>query len=131
MRTSGLLLVAIGVASVGVACDLRPLMVGAGNDGGPPDLRQEGVAEDGRGEAGVETACSARFLTDPANPFSPTLLPQCLDGLDNDGDGLIDYADPDCTSFGDNDESSFAIRTGTDEEDFFCHPDCAFDTNPG
>jgi hypothetical protein len=31
--------------------------------------------------------------------FSPVLLtprPQCGDGIDNDGDGLVDLADPDC-----------------------------------
>src|SRR5581483_2224621 len=33
---------------------------------------------------------------------------QCSDGIDNDGDGLIDYADPECVGPNDNDESSFA-----------------------
>ena len=28
--------------------------------------------------------------------------PQCSDGIDNDGDGLIDMADPDCNSPSDN-----------------------------
>jgi hypothetical protein len=75
-------------------------------------------------------SCADRFPADPSNPF-PTRLPECIDGADNDGDGLIDYADPDCTSFNDNDESTFAVRVATDEEDFFCHRDCFFDANYG
>lgn len=34
-------------------------------------------------------------------------LPQCSDGLDNDGDGFIDMEDPNCTSPDDDDESGF------------------------
>jgi len=37
--------------------------------------------------------------------FDAPSLPQCSDGLDNDGDGLVDLADPDCVSALDNDES--------------------------
>jgi hypothetical protein len=38
-----------------------------------------------------------------AGGVTPTA--QCADGEDNDGDGLIDLADPDCSSAEDNDES--------------------------
>ena len=34
------------------------------------------------------------------------VLPQCADGVDNDGDGLIDLADPQCSSRNDNDEAN-------------------------
>jgi hypothetical protein len=34
-----------------------------------------------------------------------TALPQCQDGVDNDGDGLIDLNDPGCLSATDNDET--------------------------
>jgi hypothetical protein len=34
-----------------------------------------------------------------------TATPQCVDGLDNDGDGLADGSDPGCSSVTDNDES--------------------------
>jgi hypothetical protein len=126
------LLVAVGVASVCVACvDRRVLVAGGGNDGAPPDAPPDTVAGDGGVDVGIDSLCRARYLTDPANPFSPTLLPECLDGIDNDGDGLIDYADPDCTGVFDNDEWSFAIRTGTDEEDDPCKRDCFFDSNSG
>jgi len=42
----------------------------------------------------------------------PASKPQCSDGIDNDGDGKIDYpADPDCT--GANDTTESAVPTGT------------------
>jgi hypothetical protein len=36
----------------------------------------------------------AEFLV----PLTPP--PACNDGIDNDGDGLVDLADPDCTDLG-------------------------------
>src|SRR6201996_6269130 len=41
--------------------------------------------------------------TTPTPTTTPT-VPQCADGIDNDGDGLIDMEDPDCTSPADNTE---------------------------
>ena len=55
---------------------------------------------------------------------------QCSDGLDNDGDGKIDYADPECISGLDNDESSFATGIPGDNVDL-CKQDCFFDGNSG
>src|SRR2546423_9702644 len=34
----------------------------------------------------------------PADQVGALPLPACSDGIDNDGDGLVDSADPDCTS---------------------------------
>ena len=73
------------------------------------------AAADAAGTTDAEPACRVRFTANPRNPFSPRGSPGCLDGADNDGDGFVDYADPDCTAFSDNDESSFAIRTTTDQ----------------
>lgn len=43
---------------------------------------------------------------------STTTLPQCSDGIDNDGDGKIDYpADPGCSSPQDNDETNTTSHT--------------------
>src|ERR1700761_885961 len=46
--------------------------------------------------------------TTPSTTPTPTTttptVPQCADGIDNDGDGLIDMEDPDCTSPTDNTE---------------------------
>jgi hypothetical protein len=36
------------------------------------------------------------------------VLPECADGLDNDGDGFIDMADPGCTAADDTSESIYA-----------------------
>ncbi len=46
-------------------------------------------------------------LADVATTSLTVGVAQCSDGLDNDGDGLIDYpADPDCSSAVDDDESA-------------------------
>ncbi|MEX2196615.1 MAG: hypothetical protein WD844_15140 [Thermoleophilaceae bacterium] len=51
-------------------------------------------------------------------PTTPTDTPECSDGIDNDGDGLIDLADPDCDSPTDDSESgsSGPGGPGTDRE---------------
>jgi|GEM_PF-2649624 len=62
-------------------------------------------------------SCSGNFLspTAPANfqcvpDATCVATPQCSDGLDNDGDGLIDFAggDPGCANATDNDETNAA-----------------------
>jgi hypothetical protein len=60
----------------------------------------------------------------------PLGMTQCSDGIDNDGDGLIDSADPECTGAADNDESSFATGIPGDNIDA-CKQDCFFDGNSG
>ena len=55
---------------------------------------------------------------------------QCSDGIDNDGDGLVDYDDPECVGPLDNDESSFATGIPGDNMDA-CKQDCFFDGNSG
>ena len=56
--------------------------------------------------------------------------PQCSDGIDNDGDGRIDYDDPECVGPLDNDEGSFATGIPGDNMDA-CKQDCFFDGNSG
>src|SRR4051812_29516875 len=55
---------------------------------------------------------------------------QCSDGIDNDGDGLIDGLDPECTGPFDNDEGSFATGIPGDNKDPKWQ-DCFFDGNSG
>ncbi len=66
---------------------------------------------------GVTGDCDLPLLPDPATPVPtavPVIPPQCSDGLDNDGDGRIDYSatvaagvsDRECTSPNDNDEAN-------------------------
>ena len=47
-------------------------------------------------------------------PTEPGDLPQCIDGIDNDNDGVKDLADPDCDNANDNTESgTMGTSTGT------------------
>jgi hypothetical protein len=50
--------------------------------------------------------------TDWTSPL-PAPITACSDGVDNDGDGLIDLGDPDCTSASDTDESGGTSGTCT------------------
>lgn len=78
---------------------------------------------------------------------TPPAPPQCIDGIDNDGDGLIDAADPGCRDAGDNNEfNSSAVLPSqcadgidndgdglTDFVPIFGDPDCEgiFDNDEG
>ncbi len=53
----------------------------------------------------------------------------CDDGIDNDGDGLVDLQDPECTGPYDDDEATFATGIPGDNKDD-CQ-DCFFDGNSG
>ncbi|MBX3250310.1 MAG: VWA domain-containing protein [Myxococcales bacterium] len=63
-------------------------------------------------------------------------VPQCSDEIDNDGDGLIDFpADPGCTSFDDNDETSAECSDGIDNDgdglvDWPADPECSGPRDP-
>jgi murein DD-endopeptidase MepM/ murein hydrolase activator NlpD len=56
--------------------------------------------------SGVVTPPSTTTTTPTTPSTTPTTqpAPQCSDGIDNDGDGLIDLEDPDCSSPNDNTE---------------------------
>ncbi len=55
--------------------------------------------------------------TTPSTPAgTTTTAPQCSDGIDNDGDGLIDMEDPDCTSPSDNNEGPETSTSTTTTE---------------
>lgn len=53
----------------------------------------------------------------------------CGDGTDNDGDGLTDLLDLECTGPCDDDEGTFATGIPGDNKD--CKQDCFFDGNSG
>jgi hypothetical protein len=55
---------------------------------------------------------------------------QCSDGIDNDGDGKIDYADQECVGPLDDDEGTFATGIPGDNSDP-CRQDCFFDGDSG
>lgn len=49
----------------------------------------------------------------PGDPTNPQKPPLCADGIDNDGDGLIDYpADPSCAFSNDDTEDSGSFASG-------------------
>lgn len=56
-------------------------------------------------------------------------LTACTNCKDDDGDGLTDFLDPECTGSLDNDEASFA--TGIPGDNIDCKQDCFFDGNSG
>jgi hypothetical protein len=56
--------------------------------------------------------------------FSPkhARFGQCNDGEDNDGNGLVDLADPGCQSIEDDQEAQPTLATGTSETLWFANP---------
>ena len=66
--------------------------------------------------APASTDAGAQFeISDAGVVFCGNAPCACSNGLDDDGDGLIDGFDPECTGAADNDEASFA--TGLRGED--------------
>ncbi len=61
--------------------------------------------------------------------YCGTKIYACGDGIDNDGDLLIDGQDPECTTPCDDDENSFQTDMPGQNED--CKGDCFFDDNTG
>lgn len=56
---------------------------------------------------------------------------QCSDGLDNDGDGLADEFDPECSGPYDNDEATFWTGIPGDNRGSQASTECFFDGNSG
>lgn len=95
-------------------------------DGSGGDVTNDGAFGDGAVDPGASPF--------PIDPNTGQVLCgdspcACNDGEDNDGDGLIDGADPECTGPYDDDEATFATGIPGDNKDF-CQ-DCFFDGNSG
>jgi hypothetical protein len=93
----------------------------------------EAISRDGGGAGGaggVVAGGTGGLAVDGGITKIPLGSTQCSDGIDNDGDGLIDYEDPECVGPLDNDESSFATGIPGDNVDP-CKQDCFFDGNSG
>jgi Transglycosylase SLT domain/Peptidase family M23 len=60
----------------------------------------------GSADSSGSVTTTPQATTTPSTPATTTTTPppQCSDGIDNDGDGLIDMEDPDCSSPSDNSE---------------------------
>ncbi|HEX4308180.1 MAG TPA: lytic murein transglycosylase [Solirubrobacterales bacterium] len=97
----------LGLAvAVGSATAARPLasvtetLLGGAQGAGSPS---------GSGTADTTTtppSSATPGITPPVTTTPTAPAPQCSDGIDNDGDGLIDMEDPDCTSPSDNSEEA-------------------------
>jgi Divergent InlB B-repeat domain len=74
---------------------------GRDNDGdGLVDAAQDPGCASGGSEAGSAGKTTTTTTTAPPPPPPAAPAPQCGDGRDNDGDGLIDAKDPGCASGG-------------------------------
>jgi Transglycosylase SLT domain len=100
----------LALAAVGTAPAASPL--GAVTEGLLGGSSGSGAPSTGSDPTGSGTTTTPS-VTPPATttPSAPGLTitptpapPQCADGIDNDGDGLIDLEDPDCTSASDTTE---------------------------
>jgi hypothetical protein len=98
----------LALAAVGSAPAASPL--GSVTESLLPGLTGNGNGSGGETASG-STGSAAGTSTTPTTPSTPAApstslapAPQCADGVDNDGDGLIDMEDPDCTAPPDNTE---------------------------
>src|SRR5262245_3809742 len=84
----------IAAAAVFLAGAFLVLVPGCGNS--------VNALGDGGGGAGASTGAGGTGAKIPVG------MTQCSDGIDNDGDGKIDYNDPECVGPLDNDEGTYA-----------------------
>jgi len=119
--------------TVVVACgsESPPASDGLVPDGGDPNSFGEAgtsgilpVADSGyQAGDGAAGTCVPYVAADGTSP-------QCSDCKDNDGDGLVDWLDPECAGPLDNDEKTFGTGIAGDNQDA-CKQDCFFDGNSG
>lgn len=95
----------------------------AGGDGGLLGDASGGSQYDGNTYNGAPGECTP--LVD-SNGNSP----KCANCIDDDGDGLVDWLDPECAGPLDNDEGTFGTGIPGDNVDA-CKQDCFFDGNSG
>src|SRR6185295_15107551 len=112
-RSTSFFIAALAVVLAGACLMLVP---GCGNS-------VNALSDGGPGSGGY----GGNFVDVGKIPIGQT---QCSDGIDNDGDGKIDYDDPECVGPLDNDESSYATGIPGDNMDL-CKQDCFFDGNSG
>lgn len=115
-----ILLLALVSLLTGVACG------GDDDTGGTGDGGGGGGGVDGGGGSGTDGGGGSG--TDGGGGTGGVAA--CANGLDDDGDGLVDGMDPECTGPADNDESSYATGIPGDNRDPMWQ-DCFFDGNSG
>jgi hypothetical protein len=115
---------------------------GSGSSGSGSDNGDGGAANGGSLDGGVAGGGSGDPLqpTGIIDPDAGWTIPDelmlcngpcaCADGMDNDGDGVADGFDIECTGPADDDEGSFATGISGDNRDPYWQ-DCFFDGNSG
>ncbi|HYP88299.1 MAG TPA: hypothetical protein VEQ59_09095, partial [Polyangiaceae bacterium] len=101
--------------------------VAVGGDGA--DVALGGADADGRGGSSALGGYSSSGASSSGGSVSAGNS-ACSNGLDDDGDGLIDGFDPECTGAADDDEGTFATGIPGDNRDPKWQ-DCFFDGNSG
>ena len=105
--------------------------VGGGLDGGGVGGGLDGGSGGTDAGAGVADLGSSPFDVDDMGQVLCGDVPcACSNGQDDDGDGLVDGFDPECTGPYDDDESTFATGISGDNKDPVWQ-DCFFDGNSG
>jgi hypothetical protein len=127
-----LLLGSLLVATVPAGCGSSVPALNTGAGGAGSGSGGHGSAGNGTttGTGGTTGGAAGSNVGVDAGAKIPIGMTQCSDGIDNDNDGLIDSADPECTGPNDNDESSYATGIPGDNIDA-CKQDCFFDGNSG
>lgn len=122
----------VTLAALSLACsetvELRPTDAAAdGREDTAADASDDADSAEG---APADATVDSPFVTNDAGRVLCDGTPcACDNGEDDDGDGLTDGNDPECTGPYDDDESSFATGIPGDNVDF-CQ-DCFFDGNSG
>jgi cysteine-rich repeat protein len=80
------------------------------------------------GGDGCSATCTLEVIP-PGAVLCGNKIYQCGDTIDNDMDGKIDLADPECISACDDDEATF--KTNLPGQNKPCMSDCYFDVNSG
>ncbi len=93
-----------------------------------PDDSSSGDPEPPADSSGSDDSSSGTAQPDTPLDCGGTVY-SCTDGVDNDGDGLVDLDDPECTGPCDDDELTF--QTGIPGDNMDCKQDCFFDGNSG
>jgi hypothetical protein len=106
---------------------------GAGTSTGGHNTGGAGTSAGGNGQGGSITGTGGEGGVNGSWPVGTTCqgkVYECADGLDNDDDGLIDWADPDCIHPCDNGEGSLNMEVpGANNAP--CRMDCFFDSDGG
>lgn len=142
MRTK-MWLICLG-ASLGLACS-DDSSTGQGPNGGENNQNNTTQTNNGTGtgtsgpnngtsnngtNAGSNTGTSPFEMNEQGQVLCGDVACECSDGIDNDGDGVTDGFDAECTGPYDNDEGSFATGIPGDNVDPVWQ-DCFFDGNSG